>query len=387
MLALGFAAAWLGRQLSAAALDWAAIDFGRVLPMVMLFTVVTLLSGFLYSSLLLGGHQFLVTRLYAEARDSARWRDAPPLEAPDQRSRRLALPAAWATLALLAVAIGAGWFVASRMLEDTPVEITAHRGAKIHAPENSMAAFRAAMDAGADYIELDVQRALDGTVIVLHDRDLMRMADDPRALGSLTTAELSTIDIGRKYDAAFAGEVPPTLEQVIDLVNGRMNINVELKYNVPDPDLAPAVVDLLRRKDFVDQVVITSLDAAALRQIKEIEPGLKVGLIVTAAVGDVAKTPADFVSLNSARATPSLVRRAHAAGKEVHVWTVNTPEVMLRMIERGVDNIITDDPALLARVIRDREALSPSEKRALRLRVLFADPPREVEDPAAVEAL
>ena len=387
MLVLGFVVAWLGRQLSTAGLEWAGIDFGRVLPMVMLFVAVSVAAGFLYSSVLLGGHQFLVTRLYAEARDTARWRDAPPLEAADRRSRGLALPVAWATLALLAVAIGVGWFVASRMVEDTPVAITAHRGAKIHAPENTMAAFRAAMDAGADYIELDVQRALDGTVIVLHDRDLMRMADDPRTLGSLTTAELSAIDIGRKYDAAFAGEVPPTLEQVIDLVKGRMKINVELKYNVPDPDLAPAVVDLLRRKDFVDQVVITSLDAAALRQVKGIEPGLEVGLIVTAAVGDVSRTPADFVSLNSARATPSLLRRAHAAGKAVHVWTVNAPEVMLLMIERGVDNIITDNPALLARVIRDREALSPSEKRALRLRVLFADPPREVEDPAAVEAL
>jgi len=387
MIALGLAVAWLGRQLSAAGLQWAAIDFGRVLPMVMLFAVVALASSFLYGSVLLGGHQFLVTRLYAEARDTARWRDAPPLDAVDRRSRALALPAAWATFALLAIAIGTGWLVASRIAEDTQVAITAHRGAKIHAPENTMAAFRAAMDAGADYIELDVQRAHDGTVVVLHDRDLMRMADDPRAVASLTAAQLSTIDIGRKYDAAFAGEVPPTLEQVIDLVNGRMKINVELKYNVPDPDLAPAVVDLLRRKDFVDQVVITSLDAAALRQIKGIEPGLEVGLIVTAAVGDVSKTPADFVSLNSARATPSLVRRAHAAGKAVHVWTVNTPEVMLLMIERGVDNIITDDPALLASVIRERAALSNSEKRALRLRVLFGEPPREAVDPEAVETL
>lgn len=387
MLGLGFAAAWIGRRVSAAGLEWAAVDFSRVLPMVLLLVVLTVAGGFLYGSVLLGGHQFLVTRLYAEARDMARWRDAPPLEAADQRSRALALPAAWATIALLAIAIGAGWFVASRMVEDTQVAITAHRGAKIHAPENTMASFRAAMDAGADYIELDVQRARDGTVIVLHDRDLMRMADDPRALGSLTAAEIATIDIGRKYDAAFAGEVPPTLEQVIDLVKGRMKINVELKYNVPDPELAPAVVDLLRRKEFVDQVVITSLDAAALRQIKGIEPGLKVGLIVTAAVGDVSKTPADFVSLNSARATPSLLRRAHAAGKEVHVWTVNTPEVMLLMIERGVDNIITDDPALLARVIRDRSALSNSEKRALRLRVLFGEPPREVVDPESVEVL
>jgi glycerophosphoryl diester phosphodiesterase len=215
----------------------------------------------------------------------------------------------------------------------------------------------------------------------------MRMGGDPRKVAELTTAEIGAIDIGRKYDTRFTGETPPTLEQVIDLVRGRMKINVELKYNVPDPGLAPAVVELLRREDFLDQVVITSLDYAALKQVESIEPGLHTGHIITASVGNVLRTEADFLSLNSAQATPSLVRRAHRAGKEVHVWTVNEPEVMLRMIERGVDNIITDDPALLTRVLRERAGLTTPEILGLRLRVLFARPPRAVTDPAAVEPL
>jgi glycerophosphoryl diester phosphodiesterase len=232
-----------------------------------------------------------------------------------------------------------------------------------------------------------VQRTRDGQVAVLHDGDFMRMGSDPRKLGELAAAELAGIDIGRKYDAAFTGAHAPLLEDVIELVRGRMKINVELKYNVPDAELAPAVVDLLRRKDMLDQVVITSLDYAALKQIKSIEPRLKTGHIVTAAVGNVLSTEADFLSLNCARATPSLIRRAHAAGKDVHVWTVNKPEVMLRMIERGADNIITDDPALLVRVIKDRDALSKPELLGLRLRVLFDKPPRELTDPGAVKPL
>ena len=156
-----------------------------------------------------------------------------------------------------------------------------------------------------------------------------------------------------------------------------MKINVELKYNVPDPGLAPAVIDLLRREKFLDQVVITSLDYAALQQVESIEPRLSTGHIVTAAVGNVVRTEADFLSLGSAQATRSLIRRAHAAGKEVHVWTVNKPEVMLRMIERGVDNVITDDPALLVRVMQERNALSPSEILGLGLRVLFSRAPPE----------
>ena len=250
-----------------------------------------------------------------------------------------------------------------------------------------MAAFRAALAAGADYIELDVQRTRDGRIAVLHDGDLMRMAGDPRKLGALSVAELASIDIGRKYDAAYAGEHPPTLEEVIELVRGRMKINVELKYNVPDPELAPAVIDLLRQQAFLDQVVITSLDAAALRQVEAAEPRLQTGLIVTAAVGNVVRTEADFLSLNSARATTALLRRAHGAGKEIHVWTVNRPDVMVRMIERGVDNIITDDPALLSRVIRERRSLGRPELLGLRLRVLFDKPPRELTDPEAVRPL
>ena len=138
-----------------------------------------------------------------------------------------------------------------------------------------MAAFKAAMDAGADFIELDVQRTKDRQVVVLHDADFMRMGGDPRRMADLTAAEVATIDIGSKRGPQFAGQHAPTLEEVIDLVRGRTKINIELKYNVPDPGLAPAVVELLVREDFIDQVVITSLDYAALKQVRSIEPRLE----------------------------------------------------------------------------------------------------------------
>jgi glycerophosphoryl diester phosphodiesterase len=224
-------------------------------------------------------------------------------------------------------------------------------------------------------------------VVVLHDRDLMRMAGDARRIGELSMADLAAIDVGLRYGPAFTGERVPSLETVIDLVRGHMKLNVELKYNAPDPRLAAAVVDVLRRNDFLDAVVISSLNAAALREIKAIEPRLRTGQIVTAAVGDVTRADSDFLSLNSARATAAVVRRAHAAGKEVHVWTVNRPEVMLRMIERGVDNIITDDPALAMRVLCQLRALDPAERLALRLRVLFSSSPPETLDPHAVAPL
>lgn len=377
----GFVLAWLGRQVSDALLDRAGMDFARVLPLIGAFVLVALAGALVQGALLLGGHQFIVTRLYTELRDAA---SAPPAlaAADDERAARtLARPVIVAAAALLLGAPAFAAWRASGLPTDAPVLVTAHRGASLQAPENSMAAFRAAMAAGADYTELDVQRARDGTVIVLHDRDFMRMAGDARRVAELTAAQIARIDIGARRGAEYAGQAAPSLEQVIDLVRGRMKLNVELKYNVPDPALAPAVVEILQRKGFVDQAVISSLDLAGLRQAKALEPRLAVGLIVTASVGNVARTDADFVSLNAAKASAALIRRAHARGKDVHVWTVNQADMALRMIERGADNLITDDPALIARVVRARAALSRGEQLALRLRALFDRPLPELDDP------
>jgi glycerophosphoryl diester phosphodiesterase len=387
LTALALAITWACRQLSDAGLDWAGIDVCRVLPLVAVYVAVSLVGGFVFGGLGLAGHQFLVTRMYAEQVDPDRVRALAGRESIDDRSRSVAGAAVLLVVGLFVLAVASAGFLASRLDLHEDVAITAHRGASGAAPENSMAAFRAAMEAGATYVELDVQRTRDGDIVVLHDGDLLRMGGDPRKVGDMTAAELASIDIGRRYGPQFAGERPPMLAEVIDLVRGRVRINVELKYNVPDPALAPAVIDLLKRENFLDQVVITSLDYAALKQVRSIEPGVPTGHIVTAAVGDVLRTEADFLSLSSAQASASLVRRAHLAGKQIHVWTVNDPEVMLRMVERGVDNIITDDPALAARVMRDRAALTNAEILGLRLRVLFARPPPQLTDPAAVEAL
>ncbi len=378
---------WVCRQISDAGLVWAGMDLQRVLPLVALYLAVVLIGGFIYSALQMAGHQFLVTRMYGEQRDPGKWVAPANLELDDQLARRVARPAIFATSVLVVFALGFGWFLATRLDLVPDVAVTAHRGASLYAPENTMAAFRGALDAGANYVELDVQHARDGQIVVIHDRDFMRVGGDPRRVGELTVDELATIDIGKGFGAAFSGERAPLLVDVIALARGKMKINIELKYNVPDPGLAPAVIELLKRENFLDQVVITSLDPDALRQVESIEPALQTGHIVTASVGNVLLTEADFLSMSSARATPSLVRRAHAAGKEVHVWTVNKPEVMLRMIEAGVDNVITDDPVLLARVLRDRHSLSKTEILALRLRVLFTRTPPELTDPAAVEEL
>jgi glycerophosphoryl diester phosphodiesterase len=378
---------WVGRQFTDAAFGWAGINPRRVLPLVAVFLAVTIGFGFLYTMLQFAGHQFLATRMYAERKEGPLWLGPKMQASAEARGRRLGRPVVVGLLTLACLVAAIGYFLFGRLDVREDVLVTAHRGASLRAPENSMAAFREAYEAGTDFVELDVQRTRDGAIVVIHDGDLLRMAGDARKVKDLSLAEIQALDIGTKKGARYAGERVPTLAEVIDFARGKFRINIELKYNVPDATLVPAVVALLRESDFLDQVVITSLDHAALRQVEQIQPSLDTGLIVTAAVGNVLKTDTDFVSLNSAKARTTLVTQAKAAGKQVHVWTVNKPEVMLRMIERDVDNIITDDPATLVRVMRDRSGLTPQEQVGLRLRVLFTKSPPELEDASAVPAL
>ncbi len=389
LLLAGLAALCLraGRVVTSAAMDWAGVDPQRVLPLVAVFMAVTIAFGFVYATLQFAGHQFLATRMYADRREAPLLLGDPTDAVAEQARARAGRPLVFATVITAALAALVGAYLVQRLDVREDVAVTAHRGASLQAPENTMAAFRAAHAAGADYVELDVQRTRDGAIVVFHDGDLLRMGGDARKVKDLTLDEIRAIDIGARRGPAHAGETVPTLAEVIDYARGKFRINIELKYNVPDPGLAPAVIELVRSMDFLDQVVITSLDHASLRQVEQIMPSLDTGLIVTAAVGNVTRTDTDFVSLNSARATATLVDQAKAAGKQVHVWTVNKPEVMLRMIERDVDNIITDDPALLVGVMRDRNALTPQEQVGVRLRVLFTDSPPEVRDASAVPAL
>jgi glycerophosphoryl diester phosphodiesterase len=378
---------WLGRQFTVPALDWAGLDVRRVLPLVALFLAVSVSFGFVYATLQFAGHQFLITRLYAEQHSGGIAVSPEADEEAEARGRGEGRAVVFALTGVLLLALGIAGVMLAKMGLHDDIAVTAHRGASLRAPENTLAAFREAAEAGADYVELDVQRTRDGHIVVIHDGDLMRLAGDPRKVRDLTLAELQALDVGSRRGAAYAGERVPTLEEVIGFARGRLLLNVELKYNVPDAELAPAVVDMLSRERFDSDSVITSLDLGALRQVEQQSPGMVTGLIVTAAVGSVAHAETDFLSLNAAKAKASLVRRLHGAGKAVHVWTVNDPEAMLRMIERGVDNVITDDPARLVGLLQERSALSTPERLGLTLRALFTRMPPELVDEAAVTPL
>lgn len=290
-------------------------------------------------------------------------REMPP---SPPASYRWTLPAAVAALLVLATAVIVSVLDEVKLRDE--VAITAHRGSSGVAPENSLSALRQAIADGADYAEIDVQETRDGVIVLLHDTDLLRVVGLNRKVWELSYGEIRELDAGSWFAPEFAGERIPTLAEAIEAVRGRLKLYIELKFNPNEERLVERVVEVLEREDFVDQCLVASLDYEGPQRARELSPDLKIGYMVYRAAGKIDRLDVDFLSLGSDLVTNARVVAAQAAGKELHVWTLNDPAAMSRALDRGVDNIITDYPARLRDLLEERRSLSDLERILLRFR-------------------
>ena len=241
------------------------------------------------------------------------------------------------------------------------IQITAHRGSSGKAPENTMAAMAKALDDLADYVEIDVQETKDGVVVLGHDDSLKRVSGINRPISFYTFEELQKIDVGTWFSADFQGERIPSLEETMEFCKGRIK-DLGSGSRLPDK-----VAELIDKHQMREQCVVTSVRFSYLARIKELDPEIRTGYIISAAYGDYySSDDIDFISLRSSFVSERLVEAAHAKGKAVHAWTVNSKSEMERMKMLGVDNIITDYP-VIAREILYREAATESLLEYLRL--------------------
>lgn len=227
-------------------------------------------------------------------------------------------------------------------------EVTGHRGASKAYPENTMAAFRGAWEDGADWIELDVQQSRDGVIFCMHDSSFLRTAGVRKNAWELTWAEISLLDAGSYLGPAFAGEPIPTLAEAVDFARWHsVRLNIELKPTGMEKDFEQAVVDIIREYGFESDCVITSQKYSALERVKEIAPEIETVYVMPVAIGNIEwLTAADHFSVSYHFINRGMVSRLHQAGKQIYAWTVNRRDIMERMIDLGVDNIITDNVAL-----------------------------------------
>ena len=308
------------------------------------------------------------------------WKAGPPLDKPaspwDWRLARLMLP-------LFLLAPLALWVTLTRYTKDRPrVLVTAHRGHAVRAPENTLAAMRKAIESGADYAELDVQLTADGVVVLLHDRDLKRVAGVSRRLDEMSFDEVRKLDVGSWFDPSFSSERVPTLAEVIELCRGRIRLNIELKFFGPERQLVQEVTRIVREQDFESDCLLTSLNYEALQEAKRLDPRLRTGLIVAHALGDVSRLEVDALAIRADFITDQLLRSAHSHGKEVHAWTINDAPQVVKLIKRGVNNIITSDPDMAVRVRDEWAEMTGTERLVLSAQVLLGlDPWGADSDP------
>ena len=278
---------------------------------------------------------------------------------------------------LVAAWIGASAINRLQWKED--VKIMAHRGASKAAPENSLAAVRVAMEAGSDWVEIDVQETADGEVVVIHDSDFMKLARNKTKVWDARLSDLQSIDIGGSFGPSFQNEHVPTLSEVLQLCQGKTGILIELKYYGHDQQLEQRVVDLVEKHGMSNEIMVMSLKPEGVRKMKRLRPTWKCGVLLSVSVGNIQKIEADFLAVNARFATRSLINKLHQAGKEIYVWTVDDPVSMSLLMNRGVDGLITNRPEVAKEVLKQRSNMSSTDRLLTEIAGLLGKPPKYEE--------
>lgn len=242
-----------------------------------------------------------------------------------------------------------------RALKGARPLVFAHRGGAKLAPENTIEAFDRGLHAGADGLELDVRLSADGEVVVMHDPTVDRTTRRRGAVGRYTAVELAEVNV-------------PRLRDVLDRYKD-VPLIIELKEATAR--LAAAVVDLVAEYDAVNRVALGSFHADALKAVRLRDPRIPTGaskpeirLALYASYVGIAPFWAAYRSLQVPERSRGqrvvsrrFVRMAHTAGLVVQVWTINAEHDIRRLLDWGVDAIISDRPDLAARIVREASAI------------------------------
>ena len=214
-----------------------------------------------------------------------------------------------------------------------------HRGARAYEPENTLSSFRRALELGVDAVELDVRRTKDNELVVIHNADVNKTTDGSGAVNELTLEEIQRF-------VTEKGEHVPTLEDVLDAVAKRVKVLVELKETGTEEQ----VIDLIRKKRLIENVIIISFHEDVLRKVRELSDEVETGLIYVRhknPIGAALDLKAEYL-LPLYRFTHSInVKKAHEAGLKVFVWTINSKEEAEEYKKKGVDGIASDRPDIL----------------------------------------
>lgn len=254
-------------------------------------------------------------------------------------------------------------------LARTPVAL-AHRGGSLYPPnvglENTMTAFRNAVALGYTHLETDVHLTRDGRLVALHDVRLDRVTDRQGSIKNLTWSEVSTAQLRR--DTADQPEIVPLLTDIVEAFPD-INLNIDLKA----PGTAEPLWQLIQRYGLHDQLCVGSFQQPHLTHFRRLSKGTVATAAGTAGIAAMRFSPASVsrmlhtsadvlqvpacVSVAGRRldvVTKGFVRAAHGAGLQVHVWTIDDPAEMTRLLDLGIDGLISDRIDVLKNVLTER---------------------------------
>lgn len=242
------------------------------------------------------------------------------------------------------------------------IKVWAHRGASGYAPENTMEAYILAHQYGADGIELDVQLSKDGEIVVIHDEKIDRTSDGKGLVRDYTLKRLRAFNYNRTRPEHFRAQIP-TLREVLLYIRDKTNmtVNIELKTGVFFyPGIEEKTVELVRELGMEESIIYSSFNHYSIRQIRQIDPKAKVGLLYEDGFIDVPKYASEL-GVNALHPIwrnlqyPGYLEDCRRYHLDLNVWTVNREDLMWKMCEAGVHAIITNYPDKAVRVVEEFE--------------------------------
>ncbi|PGD53187.1 glycerophosphodiester phosphodiesterase [Bacillus wiedmannii] len=218
--------------------------------------------------------------------------------------------------------------------------IMAHRGYISKGVENTKEAVQGAIDAKADYAEIDVLQTKDGELAVIHDLKLKRLANANVHVSDLTMDELRQLTLSQD---GLSGQIS-TLDEIIKLSKDKIKLNIEVKLHGGEKDFVNKVLKAIKDNEFEKQCVIQTLHYPLIKEFKRANPNIKVGYILYASRANLKNVKADFYVAEEYMLNKKLVKEARKLNKPIYVWTVNDMESLKGYYKLNVDGIITDYP-------------------------------------------
>jgi glycerophosphoryl diester phosphodiesterase len=238
----------------------------------------------------------------------------------------------------------------------------AHRGSSGTCPENTRAAIEKALESGVDMVEIDCQLSKDGHVVVFHDERLARTARAKGHVRSKTLKELQKLDIGAWFKKSFKGERILTLEEVLDIVDSRADINIDIKGDAQGSlGIELKLLFILSHYDFLERTVFSAFDQRLLRRVRELAPDTRIGILHGRGNKDnpfqlARELGAESLHIQKELATPPVIERSAQIGLKTLVWTVNEVSEMEKFLKLGIAGIFSDYPEKFWKVRQKRPA-------------------------------